>query len=243
MNRFFSLCLILCVLLCVPSKVTSAKTWVEDFNTTSFNSWKKHDDPENRSTWQPKDGRLDVWAQPRPPPGGPDRYLLEFTGFDFNVEKLNAKVKILECRKAGVGIFIGQRDLQGEKLIRTFAFIHEYIWGLVFVEPKPNPFRLIKGGNRNNLISATPGVIEISFNTGDLEVFVKGKSIFKHHIPQLPTIDCIGIISIVGLGRGVVAHLVLDNFVISGPNVPAHGTLNVRPKGKAAVVWGELKQQ
>lgn len=243
MKRIFSLCLILCVLLFAIT-VVSAKTWVEDFNTASFDSWTKHD-PENRSTWQPKDGRLDVWIQPPPPPANPVIYALEFTGFHFQVETLNVKVKILECRNAAVGIFIGQYNGQGDKLIGTFSFLHEHIWNLITVIPAPIglgiDFRLVKNANR--IISASPGVIEISFNKGDLEVFAKGKSILKHRVPQLPTINCIGMLSVVSRGDGVVAHIVLDNFVISGPNVPLHGTLNVRPKGKAAVLWGELKGQ
>ena len=88
------------------------------------------------------------------------------------------------------------------------------------------------------------GVIEISFNKGDLEVFAKGKSILKHRVPQLPTINSIGILSVVSRGRGVSLHIlywIILQFRV--PLVPAHGTLNVRPKGKAAVLWGELKQQ
>ncbi len=247
MKRTFSLYLILCILIFASVKAADAKTWVEDFNTKSLDSWTKHDF-WNRGTWQPKDGRLDVWIQPHPPPGKPLIYALEFTGFHFEVEKLNAKVKILECRNAAVGIFIGQYDGQGDKLIGTFAFLHEHIWNLITVIPDPDPiarlfFRTLKKPNRENLISASPGVIEISFNKGNLEIFVKGKSILKHQVPQLPTINCIGILSVVSRGRGVVAHIVLDDFAISGPTVPAHGTLDVRAKGKAAVLWGELKRR
>lgn len=244
MKQIFSLSLILCVLLFTIIKIASAKTWVEDFNTSSFDSWVKHD-PENRSTWQPKDGCLDVWIQPPPPPGKPSIYALEFAGFHFEVEKLNAKVKLLKCRNAGVGIFIGQYDGQGKKLIGTITFLHEYIWGLVITKKNIEQvdFDLLREGNRDNITPFSPGVIGISFNRGDLEVFTKGKSIFKYHDPQLPTINCIGLLSVVSRGRGVVAHIVLDNFVISGPTVPAHGALNVHSKSKATVLWGELKQK
>ncbi len=238
MKRIFSLCLILCVLLFAIT-VVSANTWVEDFNTASFDSWTKHD-PENRSTWQPKDGRLDVWAQPPPPPGLPDRYVLEFTGFRFDVEKLNVKVRILEARNTGVGILIGQYDGQGSITLRTIAFLHRSVFSVIW---KPADFDLIQEAKNENPTPAPLESMEISFNKGDFEVLTKGKFIIKYHVPQLPTINCIGLISVVGRGRGVVAHSVLDNFVISGLSVPAHGTLNVRPKNKAAVLWGELKQQ
>ncbi|MDE0485281.1 MAG: hypothetical protein OXI67_22125 [Candidatus Poribacteria bacterium] len=238
MNRIFSLCLILCVLL-FATTIVFAKTWVEDFNTASFDSWTKHD-PENRSTWRPKDGRLDVWAQPSPPPGLPDRYVLEFTGFRFDVEKLSVKVRILEAHNTGVGILIGQYDGQGSITLRTIAFLHRSVFSVIW---KPKGFELIRKAKNENPTPAPLEAMEISFNKGDFEVLTKGKFIVKYHVPQLPTINCIGLVSIVGRGRGVVAHSVLDNFVISGPNVPAHGTLNVRPKGKATVLWGELKQQ
>ena len=243
MKRLFSLCIILYILLSIAITSADAKTWVEDFNTASLNAWKKHD-PENRSTWQPKDGHLDVWAQAPPPPGAPDRYVLEFTGFRFNAQKLNVKVRILEARNAGVGILIGQYDGHGSITERTIAFLHESVFG---VTRKPEDFELIKKEKNDDPTPLPLESMEVSFENGDFEVWTKRnfrrKFIIKYHVPQLPTINCIGLISLVGRGPGVVAHFVLDNFVISGPNVPEHGVLNVQPKGKAAVVWGTLKQQ
>lgn len=242
MKHIFSLSLILCILIFASIKVADAKTWVEDFNTASFDSWTKHEhDPENRSTWQPKDGHLDVWIQPQPPPGGFDGFPLAFIGFPIEAEKLNVKVKILEARNASVGIFMGQYDDFGRVINRTIKFLHEPAFGSPIWKPKG--FELIQKAKNNNPTPAPLEEIEISYNKGDFEVSTKEKFLVKYHVPELPTINCIGIISIVGLGRGVVAHFVLDNFVISGPTVPAHGTLNVRPKGKAAVLWGELKQK
>ena len=69
----------------------------------------------------------------------------------------------------------------------------------------------------------------------------EGKRILEFDEPHLPTIDCLGLIIYTHQVR--LASLQVDDFIISGPNVPAHGTLNVRPKGKATVLWGELKQQ
>lgn len=239
MKQFICICIILCILLFIFIEVASTKTWVEDFNTDSFDSWTKHD-LENRSTWLPKDGHLDVWAQPPPPPGATDRYVLEFTGFRFDVDKLNVKVRILEARNTGVGILIGQYDGQGSITERTIAFLHRSVFG---VTRKPKGFELIEKARNDNPTPAPLEAMEISFNKGDFEVLSKGKFLIKYHVPQLPTINCVGLISLVGRGRGVVAHFVLDNFIISGPDVPAHGTLNINPKGKIAALWGELKQQ
>ncbi len=239
MKRIFSLYLILCILIFATIKVADAKTWVEDFNTTYFDSWTKHN-PENRSTWQPKDGRLDVWIQPPPPPFQPVAYPLEFTGFRFEVEKLNVKVRILEARNTGVGIFIGQYDGQESVLRRTLKILHAPVSGSVI--GKPEEFQLHEEANINKLLAPLQE-LEIDYNKGDFEILSERKLLKKFHIPQLPTINCIGLVSVVGRGRGVVAHFVLDDFVISGPTVPAHGTLNVRAEGKTAVLWGELKRQ
>ena len=240
MKRIFSLYLIVCMLLFITIKVVSAKTWVEDFNTASLDSWTKHN-PENRSTWQAKDGRLDVWIQPPPPPGKPIAYPLEFTGFRFKVEKLSVKVMILEARNTGVGIFIGQYDGQGSVLGRTLKILHDPVLGTAIGEPQE--FQLHEEEAKIEKLPLPLQELEIDYNKGDFEILSKRKLLKKFHIPQLPTIDCIGILSVVSLGRGVIAHSVLDNFVISGPTVPAHGTLDVRAKGKAAVLWGELKQR
>ena len=183
---------------------------------------------------------MDVWAQPPPPPGLPDRYILEFKGFRFDVEKLSVKVRILEARNTGVGILIGQYDGHGSITERTIAFLHRSVFG---VTRKPEGFELIEKDRNDNPTPAPLEAMEISFNKGDFEIFSKGKFLIKYHVPQLPKIDCIGLISLVGRGNGVVAHFVMDNFIISGPDVPAHGTLNINPKGKVAALWGELKEK
>lgn len=240
MNRFYWSMLFLCLLSFIYIDAADGGTWVEDFNNASFKSWIKHD-RDNRSTWMPKEGHLDVWVQPPPPPGVYDIYTLAFDGFEFDAETLDVQLKIVEAHNASVGILIGQYDGDGYLYERTVVFLHTAtIGGVIF---KPKEFDLIKEQIADDPIPAPLKAIEISFNKGDFEVFTKRKYIGTYRVPQLKTVNFVGLISIVGLGRGVIAHFVLDDFIVSGPTVPAHGTLNVRAKDKAAVVWGELKQR
>ncbi len=240
MNPFCRLNLFLCLILCVCIVDADGGVWVEDFNEASFKSWIKHD-RDNRSTWMPKDGHLDVWAQPPPPPGIYDKYALEFVGFQFDAETLDVQLKIIEVHNASVGILIGQYDGNGYIYGKTIAFLHRSTVGPVIF--KPNGFDLSLERKADVPIPAPLKAIEISFNKGDFEVFTRRKYIATYRVPQLKTVNFVGIASIVGLGRGVIAHFVLDDFVISAPTIPTHGTLNVHAKDKAAVVWGELKQR
>ena len=239
MNRFCQFILILYVLPLIPIGITDAATWVEDFNTPSLRSWVKHDEQE-KSTWQPEGGKLDVWVQPPPPPGLYDLYALQFVGFEFNVDELNVQLKFLEERNTSVGILLGQYDGTGEIYDSTIIFLHTDFHGKEFVLPEKFDLNLKE---RNEfLVPFPPNVMEISFDRGDFEIFGEGNFSFKYNVRQLRTINCIGIASIVGLGPGVIAHFVLDDFVVSGPDVPRQGTLDVRPNDKVAILWGELKQ-
>ncbi len=240
MNRFYWSMLFLCLLPFIYIEVADGGAWVEDFNDASLTSWIKHD-RDNRSTWMPKDGHLDVWVQPPPPPGIYDKYALAFDGFQFDTETLDVQLNIIEAHNASVGILIGQYDETGYIYDRTVAFLHTAtIGGVIF---KPKEFDIIKEQVADVPIPAPLKAIEISFNKGDFEVFTKRKYIGTYRVPQLERVNFVGLISIVGLGRGVIAHFVLNDFVVSGPTVPAHGTLNVQAKDKAAVAWGALKQR
>ncbi len=233
MNRFYTLSLIFGMLLFTTIKVTEAKTWVENFNTGPLDSWAKVDD-ENRNTWIAKDGLLDVWIQPMHW-AAIQHHDFKFTGFPINAEQFRVKVNILEVHNAFVGILIGQHDEQGRIYRRTYKFLHRTIYGPIeFPAQDPDvDFDSLKE-------------IEIDFDNGRFELLSDGKHILDFHDPNLPTVDCLGITAHIfkpASGPFPLAHFVLDNFVISGPTVPARGTLNVRPKGKAAVLWGELKRK
>ncbi len=240
MNGFYRIILFLCLLPFIHAGVTDAAIWVEDFNNPSLKSWVKHDQQE-KSTWQPVEGKLDVWVQPPPPPGLYDLYALQFVGFEFEVDELDIQIKFLEERNASVGILLGQYDDIGEIWDRTITFFHSDFGGKRIFTPRV--FEILE---RDRFVIQNPthsNALEISFHRGDFELLIAGRFYAKYHVPQLKTINCVGISSLVGLGRGVIAHFVLDDFVVSGPDVPENGILNVRPKEKAAVLWGELKQK
>ena len=240
MNRYCQFILFLYMLPFIPTGITNAATWVEDFNTPSLRSWVKHDEHE-KSTWQPEGGKLDVWIQPPPPPGVYDLYALQFVGFEFEVDALNVQLKFLEERNTSVGILLGQYDGTGKIYDSTIIFLHTDFFGEKFVIPERFDIKPIV---RNEiLVPLPPNVMEISFDRGNFEVFGEGNFSIKYNVPQLRTINCIGIASIVGLGQGVIAHFVLDDFVVSGHDVPKKGTLEVRPNDKVAVLWGKLKQR
>ena len=243
MNGFYRLTLFLCFILFIHIEVVDSGIWVEDFNNPSLHSWIKHD-PWNVSTWQSKDGHLDVWAQPDPRPGIYDDYVLQFVGFQFDTQTISVQLKMLEVRGANVGILIGQYDGQPEHLKLydgTVAFFNEPVLGGTIVKPKE--FELIKKEIGNVPIPLPLKAMEISFNSGDFAVFTQRKFIGKYHVPQLKTVNFLGIVCFADKGRGTVAHFILDDFVVMGPNVPTHGTLYVRPNGKVALYWGELKQR
>lgn len=240
MNKFYRLILLLCLLPFFIAGVTDAATWVEDFNNSSLSSWVKHDQFE-KSTWQPVEGKLDVWVQPPPPPGIFDLYALQFVGFEFDVDELNVQLNVLQARNTNVGILIGTNDWTREIYETTITFFHTDFHGKNVLIPED--FEILERDRNVIPIPVQPNTLEISFHRGDFEVLIDKVFYAKYHVPQLKTINCVGITSMVGLGRGVIAHFVLDDFVVSGPDVPEKGILNVRSKNKAAVLWGQLKQK
>jgi hypothetical protein len=204
-----------------------AKTWIEDFNDGNLDAWKNIH--TFGTTWQAEEGHLKALFEL---PVGPliFRYKssLEFTGFRLNAEQIRVKVSVLETHNGKVGIFIGQYDNNGFVSRRTYKFFNNWILGPIeFPDQQPDTKFDIKE-------------IEIHFEKGHLQLLSEGKRILEFDEPNLPTIDCVGIIIFTHQVRH--ASFQLDNFIISGPTVPAHGTLDVRPKGKAAVLWGELKR-
>ena len=220
------------ILLCLSVQGLTAKTWIEDFNQGHLKSWIKYD-PNRRSTWQVKDGHLDVWIEPLQHHAIRQKYALEFKAFPLQTEKLSVKMTILENQNASAGIFIGQHSEQGNISRRTYKFYQGSIWGpIAFQHQLPkNPFAHL----------AAKKEIEIVFNNGDFQLLSEGKHIIDFHEPNLPTVDCIGIIA--STSEVPLAHLRLDDFIISGPSIPSRGSLDVDPGGKAAVLWGELKRK
>lgn len=205
--------------------------WVEDFNEGHLDSWTedKHQKERKRTTWQAKDGHLNVWIQPHLNRALLQTYALEFTGLLVKAETLNVKVDILEAHNANVGILIGQYDWTGGTFRRTYKVLHKGIWGAVELGDVPDQ-------NYENLKE-----IEIVFNKGHFELLSEGEHILEFDEPNLKYIDCLGIIAYTG--EVPLAHFVMDNFVISDVVPFKAKSLSINAKGKAAVLWGELKQK
>ena len=228
MKKNFLIVILLSLLLYGGYQDTSAKTWIEDFSQEGpLKSWVKHG--LDRATWQAKDGHLDIWIEPLQHLAIIQRYALEFKAFPLNAEKLSVKMTILETQKASAGIFIGQ----GCVYRRSYQFFQGSIWGPIEFQPQlpKHPF----------VHAAAENEIEIVFNNGDFQLLSEGKHIFDFHEPNLPTVDCLGIV--VGTTEDPLVHLKLDDFIISGPSIPSRGSLDVAPGSKAAVLWGEIKRK
>ena len=176
---------------------------------------------------------MDVWIEPIPRVLLQD-YTLEFVGFPLNAEQLRVKLTVLKTHSQGVGILIGQHTPDGKIFRRTYSVLQKSFWGAIEF-----PIRLPK----NPFYYPYLTVIDIVFNKGHLQVLSGNDKVFEFREPNLPTIDCLGITAIITQQKFPVLNYVLDDFIISGPTIPAHGTLDVRAKGKATVLWGELKQK
>ena len=260
MKVLFTLFLII-TLVCVQIQMVSAGTWVENFNGDNLDSWKLYEEHFAKGIWGPdeniwktKDGMLDVYIDPPPTPGIFEIFPLEFVGFPIKANELNVKVKIFQKNHINldnIGILFGQHDERNSVISHTFHFLNGS-----FIPFNRSPFR-------NGVIQTPPlhsfdiqeiahqvdsahfplDEMEISFNNGHFKFLSKNNLLTEFKVPQMTTIDCLGLIAYVERGAGHVGRFAIDDFVITGPNVPAHSSLDVQPKDKAAVLWGELKRQ
>ena len=220
-----------------------SETWVEDFSTKRLNSWKIHEHVliGAISIWQPKDDHLDVWIDADSPPGIFRIFPLEFIGFPIKARELNVKVSILEASGGSIGIFIGQYDDHGGIFNKTIKFLHTpFLNTIIRRGADIQQFPLLIN-NIGNVVFPLKE-IEISFSKGHFEFLSQRNLITEFRVPELREIDCIGLIAYVWVGANAFGDFVLDDFIISGPNVPVFRDLSVRPAGKAAVLWGELKR-
>ncbi len=241
MNKLHPLFLISSVLIFAAVQGVFSETWVEDFSTKRLNSWKIHEHVliGAISIWQPKDDHLDVWIDPAAAPGIFRIFPLEFIGFPIKVGELNVKVSILEASGGSIGIFIGQYDDRGDIFNKTIKFLHTFLLNTLIRVGAD--IQLPPVNNVGNVVFPLKE-IEISFSKGHFTFLSQRNLIVEFQVPELREIDCIGLIAYVGAGANAFGDFVLDDFIISGPDVPVFRDLSVRPAGKAAVLWGELKR-
>ncbi|MCG9127489.1 WD40 repeat domain-containing protein [Candidatus Poribacteria bacterium] len=213
-------------------KIDIKDAWIENFSDTELKSWKqpKHQIDNNRSTWKPKDGVLDVWIEPLQHHALFQTYILEFVGFEIKTKTVNVKMDVLEAVNSNVGFIIGQRTPDGNIYRRTYDILQSGIWGppaFKGQDPKVN-FGPLKN-------------IEIDFNNGHFELLSEGEHILEFDEPNIPYIDVLGIIAYTS--EVPLSHFVVDNFIISNVANQNNQNLNVEAKGKATILWGELKNK
>ena len=241
MKRFFVTLLTLCGFLFVAGQTVSAETWVEDFKQNNLDSWKEYDEHYGKGIWAPKtiwevkNGHLDVWIDPPPTPGIYERFPFEFVAFLIKTHKINVKVNILESSQASVGILIGQYGSNRSVLGETLYFFHlPFFGGAIRI---PNNFDQLNVANKVDNPPFPLKDVEVSFDNSHFKFLSEGDLLVEFDVPQLQTVDCIGIIAYVERGAGVIGEFVLDDFEITAPTF-----YDVNPKGKTAVRWGELKR-
>ena len=255
MKGLFTLFLIIIItFLCVKVQTGSSETWVENFNGGNLDSWKEYDEHFGTGVWAPKTvwktktGMLDVWIDPPPSPGIFEIFPLEFVGFPINAKELNVKVKIFEINKNNIdniGILIGQHDERNGVISHTFHFLNGSFIALnktpfrngVIQTPPLHSFDILEIAHQVDSEHFPLEEMEISFDNGHFKFISQDNLLTEFRVPQMTTIDCLGVIAYVERGAGHIGRFALDDFVISSPNF-----LNVRSKDKAAVLWGELKR-
>lgn len=229
MKASFTLFLIIIALMCFQVKFVSAGNWLENFNSDNLDSWEVPISELGLSTWQVKNGHLD-YKYSHPEGKLFIRYTsdLIFNGFPLNIDRFRVKLTILDTHNSMVGIIVGKYTNINNirNYWRTsYKFFQRSIW-----PPRDFP------GQQPDIRLDIHEDIEIAFDKGHFELMSNGKHILEFEEPNFQTIDCIGIIAYVDQKR--IAGFQVDDFEISGPDV-----LDVQPKGKAAVLWGELKRQ
>ena len=109
-------------------------------------------------------------------------------------------------------------------LRRTYQFVDHTIGG-------PLNFR-----NQNPQIELELNEIDIAFAQGLFTLYSKGKKLVDFQDDNFKTINYLGIV-VLPKRCDIDAIVIVDDFIISGVN------LDVQPKSKAAVLWGQLKRQ
>ncbi|MCY4401689.1 MAG: WD40 repeat domain-containing protein [Candidatus Poribacteria bacterium] len=221
------------------------KTWSEDFGEGNLKSWKRRELQRERVTWKSQNNQLHirtkVWCNGRLNLNNrleeQTNYTLRFTAFPFNVEQIRVKLDVVSTSNANVGIFLG-KDPQDE-IKHPFNNAYQFA-DHVLGSPEEFPRTSAPKIALDNLVE-----IDVVFDRGHFYLFSDDEYIIDFKIdPQLNDLQTIDLLGIAVFPRNCrqVAHVVVDNFIISGPTIPDSVSLNVGAKGKVSVLWGKLKQ-
>lgn len=236
MKQMYILFLIFCVIILSTNKDIVAGTWTEDFNRT-LDSWTKREHQRERVTWQIKGRRLFVQTEAfcigrlnlDLELALATHYTLAFTAFPINTDQLQVELSVINSENAYVAIFLGKQpeDEFINPLRRTCQFTDQFIGG-----PVDFPSKSPKIENDLELRK-----IKVAFDSGRFELFTNDNNIVFQD-DNFPTINYLGI-AVVPKMCTTESKMIVDDFIISGPSI----NLDVQPKSKAAVLWGQLKRQ
>lgn len=217
------------------------QTWVEDFDEGHLKSWTKRELQRERVTWQTKNGRLHVrtvaWCNQRLNLGEQlaqqTNYTFRFTPFPIDAEQLSVKLSIHSTRNANVGIFMGkdpQNDLT-HPLEYAYQFANHRVGSPEVLSPSSAPEL---GFNLDE--------IEVVFDSGHFYLYSDDEYIIDFDSKSLDSIDLLGIV-VFPQSCSSIAEAVVDNFEISGLSILDGVNLEVQPKNRVTVMWGQIKQQ
>ena len=220
-------------------KNKNLQTWIEDFDEGHLISWKKRELQRERVTWQVKNQRLHVrtlvWCNRRLNVSNQlaeqTNYTLRFTALPFDVKQISVKLNIHSTDNANVGIFIGKdpKDELTHPLDNAYQFTDHRL-GSPEILPGSAPPEI--GFNLDE--------IEIVFDNGHFYFYSDDEYITDFDTQTLKTVDFLGIV-LFPKRCWEIAEAVVDDFEITGPSI-LDGSLDVHPKDKVTVLWGQLKQ-
>ena len=217
------------------------QTWVEDFDEGHLKSWTKRELQRERVTWQTKNGRLHgrtvAWCNQRLNLGDQlaqqTNYTFRFTAFPIDAEQLSVKLSIQSTSNANVGIFMGkdpQNDLT-HPLEYAYQFANHRVGSPEVLSPSSAPEM---GFNLDE--------IEVVFDRGHFYLYSDDEYIIDFDSKTLNSIDLLGIV-VFPQSCSRIAEAVVDDFEISGLSILDEVNLEVQPKNRVTVMWGQIKQQ
>lgn len=223
----------------------SLKTWSEDFSDVNLKSWKRRELQREMVVWKSQNKQLHIqtkgWCNGRLNVNNhleeQTNYTLRFIALPINVEQIRVKLDIISTNNANVGIFLGKEPQDEIKHPFSYAYqFADHTLGSPEVFPRTSAPKIAL----NNLDE-----IDVVFDRGHFYLYSNDEYIIDFKIESdlndLHTIDLLGI-AVFPKTCQQVAHVVVDNFIISGPTIPDTVPLNVDAKGKVSLLWGKLKQ-
>ena len=246
---------VLCVFFVWPQPPGSmAGTWTDNFNDGNLNGWTRPSDGVKDkhwdAIWQSKDEVLDVIIQPNGRPMPKDWKheviniacdFLQLTAFPISASKLTVEATFFQG--SDIGIALGSPSPFPDRIGSLYVFTRAFVWNTTLfpngegVDLPLNP--PIKGEILFGAIEVLPIIppgqpMKVVFESGRFQVFSQGELLVEFVDEAYPKIELVGIYAQQLLDVHI-SRKTLDDFLISGPN------LAVRPRGKLATTWGDVK--